>query len=285
MALLFHDEELTELMEDFYVLTGIRTALYDENCNLLISYPNGKETFCSCMRKNIEFEKKCLESDRNSFKQCMSTKKLCIYKCHAGLTEAAVPIIENDRVIGYMMFGQVTGNSNKKEIQLRLETLCREYCAPLSIYEKINKIKYRSDRQIRAAAKILDSLTEYIRLKGMVQLSKKRLIKPIEDFIDAHISEPISVERLCREFSVSRTKLYKIMGEYQAGGIASFIHRRRLEKSKLLIKNTDMSVSEIADAVGFADYNYFLRCFKREYGVSTKKYLKSVKGIDESMDI
>ena len=281
MALLFHDKELTELMEDFYILTGIRIALYDKDCNRLISYPNNKETFCLCMRKNAEFDKKCKISDKNSLEKCRDKKKLYIYKCHSGLTEAVAPIIENDNVIGYMMFGQVLGNKDKNETQIKLEELCREYHMSENTYEKIKKIKYRSDRQIRAAANILDALTEYIHLKGMVQLSGKRLIEPIERYIDEHISEPLSVEQLCREFSISRTKLYKLMSEYQNGGIASFIRRRRLEASRQLIKNADMSVAEVADAVGFSDYNYFLRCFKKEYGISTKKYLKSVKNIQQ----
>ena len=276
MALLFHDKELTELMEDFFILTGIRIALYDENCSLLISYPLSEGNFCSCMKKNPEFNRLCLKSDNASFEKCRKTKKLCVYKCHAGLTEATAPIIVNDRVIGYMMFGQVTGNKNKALFLSRLKELSRKYQALEDISEKIRKIKYRSDRQIRAAAKILDSLTEYIRLKGMVQMSGKRIIEPIENYIDAHISEPISVDDLCKEFNISRTKLYKLMGEYQKGGIASFIRHRRLEKSKQLIKDTDMSATEIADAVGFSDYNYFLRCFKKEYGISTKKYLRSI---------
>ena len=275
MTLLFHDKELTELMEDFYILTGIRIALYDENCELLISYPNNKESFCSCMKKNPKFKKQCLASDTASFEACRKTKSLCVYKCHAGLTEATAPIIENDRVIGYMMFGQVTGDKNKEQFSLKLEELAKKYDVAENISEKIRKIKYRSDRQIRAAAKILDSLTEYIHLKGMVQLSGKRIIEPIEAYIDAHISEPISVERLCREFNISRTKLYKLMGEYQKGGISAFIRHRKLEKAKQLIKNTDMSASEIAYAIGFSDYNYFLRCFKKEFGVSTKKYFKN----------
>ena len=61
------------------------------------------------------------------------------------------------------------------------------------------------------------------------------------------------------------------MKQYTSGGIASFIKQKRLKKAKLLIKTTDMKISEISAAVGFSDYNYFLRVFKKEFGVSPKK--------------
>ena len=56
MALLLESTELTALMQDFYVLTGIRIVLFDEGGCELLSYPTGEESFCSCMRKNPDFE-------------------------------------------------------------------------------------------------------------------------------------------------------------------------------------------------------------------------------------
>ena len=271
MALLLHDKELTELMDCFYVLTKIRVALYDEKCNLLVSYPDANKSLCYNWRKNPEFNKKCIESDKHSFEKCKETKKPYVYECHLGLTEASVPIIENDKVIGYMMLGQVWGNKDKTVLYSYIEAMGGRF-------DGMNeKIKYRSSKQISAAVKILEAMTEYIRLKGIVQLSGKNMIEPIEHFVDENIREPLSINMLCNEFCVSRTKLYRLMGEYYAGGVYAYIRKRRLEKSKELIKNTDMSIAEIADAVGFSDYNYFLRCFKNEYCISPKNFLKSLK--------
>lgn len=41
---------------------------------------------------------------------------------------------------------------------------------------------------------------------------------------------------------------------------------------------TDMPISDIADSVGFSDYNYFLRVFKKHYGISPKK-MKAMRKI------
>ena len=58
--------------------------------------------------------------------------------------------------------------------------------------------------------------------------------------------------------------------QYIPGGIATYIKTKRLTKAKELLQSTDMSVSEISQKVGFSDYNYFLKSFKKHYGVSTK---------------
>lgn len=275
MTLLFHDNELMELMQDFYVLSGIKIVLFDENYTELISYPLDKKTFCMHMRENGEFNKKCLISDEQACRKCHKTKALEIYKCHAGLIEAIAPITENGRILGYMMFGQVTDNSNREEFVKEIKELCKMYGVEKDLEKSIRKIKYRSDKQILAAAKILDAFTEYILLKEMVRLSGKELINKVEQYIEEHISEEITIEHLCREFNISRTRLYESMRQYMENGIAAYIKKKRLEKAKVLIKTTDMKISEISSAVGFSDYNYFLRVFKKEFGVSPKKLLKN----------
>ncbi len=271
MTLLFQDKELLELMEDCHLLTGMKIVLFDENYTELAAYPASETSFCACMRKAPEFDKKCRLSDRISFDRCRESKSLSVYKCHAGLTEATAPILENGRIIGYLLFGQVTDNKNKQEFFEEMTELCRRYAISEDLSDKIKKIKYRNMHQIRAASKVLDACTGYLQLKGMVSLSGRQSIRPIEEFIDAHLSEDLSVSRLSRELGISRTRLYEMTKPYFDGGIASLIRHKRLEKAKTLLKTRDMTVAEIAETVGFSDYNYFLRSFKAKYGLSPKK--------------
>lgn len=275
MTLLFHDKELMELMQDFYVLTGIKIVMFDENYTELISYPLDKKTFCMHMRESEEFDTHCRHCDEQACKKCSISKSLEIYTCHAGLTEAVAPIKENGKIIGYMMFGQVTENKSREAFTKQMNELRTKFGINTDLARSIQKIKYKSRKQILAAGKILDAFTEYILLKEMVQLSGEQLIKDIERYIENHISEDIPVERLCREYNIGRTRLYETIKQYTSGGIASFIRRKRLEKAKHLLKSTEMKISEISSAVGFSDYNYFLRVFKKEFGISPKKFLRS----------
>lgn len=274
MTLLLYNKEFTELLENFYTLTGIRVVLFDETYTELISYPANKVTFCNTMKKIPSFCEKCAESDRNSFERAKTTKKLAVFTCHAGLTEATVPIMEKNKIIGYMMFGQITDEKNKELVFSHLKKICSNYETSENIDGLIKKIKYKNKKQIQAASKILDSFTSYVQYKEMVYLSKKHLVDSVEEYIDKHIAEDITVDDLCREFNISRRTFYERMKPYIEGGIASFIRSKKLERAKHLLSTTDLSIAEIADASGFSDYNYFLRLFKKHFGVSPKKFLK-----------
>jgi AraC-like DNA-binding protein len=274
MALWFHETELLELMQDFYTLTGIRIILFDEHYEELFSYPQKEKTLCFCLRNNPGFDEKCRESDARAFQHCKKTGTVHIFKCHAGLSEATAPIIENGHIIGYMMFGQVSDNKNKDEFFEEMTELCRAYGVKDDMSAAIKKIKYRNDAQLRAAARILDAYVHYVQRKEIVHPSGQLLIDSIDRFLDAHIGEEISVDRICDEFNISRTRLYDIIRPYTKGGIASYIKRKRLAYAKHLLSSTSLSVSEVADAAGFSDYNYFLRIFKQTYGISCGKLRK-----------
>ena len=109
----------------------------------------------------------------------------------------------------------------------------------------------------------------------MVHLSGKQLFDEIDNYITLHLSDEITVSQLCEEFKISRTKLYEITNQYIGTGIAAFIKNKRLATAKNLIKTTDMKIPEISYSVGFSDYNYFLREFKKKYGMSSKSYRRN----------
>lgn len=259
-------------MKQFYILTGIRTVLFDDNYNEIISYPTESTSFCSHIRCIPELAEQCRQSDRESFRQCRKKKSLTVYRCHAGLIEATAPLMdEKGIIIGYVMFGQITDNKNKNLLVDSLCKLCSAYIPDSDIREKAQKIKYKSNKQILAAAKILDACTSYILHRELVKPAKKQLLDKIDKYIDEHLNEKITVEVLCNEFNISRTRLYELMGKQISGGIAAYIKQKRLTAAKELLKNTDMPISEVAYSTGFDDYSYFLRVFKKQYNISPRK--------------
>jgi len=257
-------------MRDFYTLTGMRIALFDEGYNEIFAHPDGCIPFCSHMRQNPDFYKLCRESDICSFEQCKKTHSFTMYKCHAGLIECTAPFIEIGTIIGYIMFGQV---SDSADIAWFPETMSALY-PEAEVREKISKIKIKKTNQLLAASKILETCTSYILAKEMIKPSRISLFTQIDEFISKNLSEKLNSGILCRKFNISRTRLYEVMNPYAKGGVACYIKEKRLAKAKELLKNTDMTVTEISDATGFSDYNYFLRNFKKKFGIPAKKYRK-----------
>lgn len=275
MTLQFDRCQLETLMKSFYTLAGIRFVLFDADFHEILSFPKEDCDFCKLMKSNPKTRRKCNYADRRSFGECEKKNSLILYKCHAGLVEAAIPLHENEKIIGYLMFGQITDNPDKKGLYLNTEVLGKKYGLDINeLKRSIEQIPYKSSEQIHATAKIMEACTSYIIYKELITPENDRIFVSAKAFIEDHLNEDISVDELCGELNVGRTKLYEIFKKEAKMGIGKYILYRRLHRAKKLLKTTDLSVSVVANQVGFSDYNYFSRVYKKKYGKSPKHYRK-----------
>ena len=58
---------------------------------------------------------------------------------------------------------------------------------------------------------------------------------------------------------------------------AQFLIRYRINEACSILKNSDLSISEVAVSTGFSDPLYFSRAFKKVKGISPRAYLKEVQ--------
>lgn len=267
---------LKELMRAFYVLTGIKIVIFDSNYHEILAYPETHCAFCTLMQSNEESRCKCLESNEQSFQHCRQYSELFIYHCHAGLLEATAPLIDNDIVIGYVMFGQISDCLDKNKITEHLRYVIENYNLTNQVHtDGIYQVSMKSEQQILAASQILEACTFYVLLKEMISTQRQNFMKNLNTFLIEHLSEDLSVDRLMREFHVSRNRLYDSCERYLGVGIAEHIKSLRIQEAKRLLKDTDLKIVQIADQVGFSDYNYFCRVFKKEVGIPAKQYRKN----------
>lgn len=82
----------------------------------------------------------------------------------------------------------------------------------------------------------------------------------------------LSVGALCAHFNISRSGLYQIAKTYFGKGIEQLTRELRIAKAKSILLTADYPVSEVAAMVGYNDYNYFIKVFKKETGVTPKRY-------------
>ena len=57
----------------------------------------------------------------------------------------------------------------------------------------------------------------------------------------------------------------------------AYIHAFRIEKAGILLRNTESSIAEIAESVGFDDFSYFAKVFKQHTGVTPREYRKAMR--------
>jgi two-component system response regulator YesN len=94
------------------------------------------------------------------------------------------------------------------------------------------------------------------------------------EYIEEHYKSDISIEQLSKVMNVSPTYFSNSFKKAFHVSPKQFILNKRLTESQQLLLETDMSVKEIAYAVGFENENYFSEFFAQKIGVSALKYRK-----------
>ena len=276
MLMQYDASKMHELLKSFYQLSNIRIVVFDVEFQKIAEYPQSDSVFCSAIRKNLVALKKCLESDRIACQQCKKDNKIHFYTCHTGLAEVVAPIHHGNIVIGYIMFGQILLCDDPEQYWKTVWKNCMHYGVAHDELKSAYQLKTPLDLdQMYASAKILEACVGYLRLERIVSLLEDDLPKKIDDFITENLSEQLSVDILCKKFGVNRSKLNKILNEFYGKSLGRLTTELRIERAKYLLLNSKCNVNEIASKVGFFDYNYFIKVFKKETGTTPKQFSKS----------
>lgn len=106
-------------------------------------------------------------------------------------------------------------------------------------------------------------------------VSKKRMeLTKLKEYLDEHYTEKISLDELSIHFFINKYYLTKIFKETYGTTINSYIIAKRITRAKQMLRFTDMTLEEIAIAVGMNGGNYFSRMFKKIEGISPREYRK-----------
>lgn len=112
-------------------------------------------------------------------------------------------------------------------------------------------------------------------------MNKHKLFhKPIHNF---HINkaicytchnywEPLTIERMAEYLGLNKCYFCQLFKKETGKTYSQFLNEIRIEKSKELLKNTDMSILDIALSVGYNNQNYYTMAFKKITGVTPLKY-------------
>lgn len=99
-----------------------------------------------------------------------------------------------------------------------------------------------------------------------------QFLKNIIQIIETDMEKSIDMNGLSDALAMSRTQVYRKVKALTGLSPTIYIRRIRLRKSKMLLSTTQLSISEIAYAVGFNEPAFFTRNFKEFYGKSPKEF-------------
>jgi Response regulator containing CheY-like receiver domain and AraC-type DNA-binding domain len=118
-----------------------------------------------------------------------------------------------------------------------------------------------------------EELMKHIAATEQVKDSRKsQLITDVESYLKKNYMQTLALENLSTKFFVSKYELCRKFKAEMNENLWEYIANIRISQAKLLLKNTECLISEIAEQVGYHDPTYFSNMFKKQVGLSPKQY-------------
>ena len=112
------------------------------------------------------------------------------------------------------------------------------------------------------------------KLETASSIDKEFLDKLVRIIQEKMSDSNFDVVQLADALAVSKSSLYRKLKVMTGLSPVEFVRNIRLKHASQLLKNSSVTVAEVAYACGFSNPKYFATCFKEEFGVTPKEYQK-----------
>jgi len=118
---------------------------------------------------------------------------------------------------------------------------------------------------------IFDSINNYFEPKN--EDAVHELINSVREFIHESYNQPkLSVTSISEKFNVNVSYLSRLFKKHVGIGMLDYIHKKRLEEAKELMKDHSLNIKDIAERVGYYNTITMTRAFRKYEGVTPGKF-------------
>ena len=102
-----------------------------------------------------------------------------------------------------------------------------------------------------------------------------RILRRVDEYIDVHLGETIRLDALAEIADLSPSHFSRMFKQSRGVSPGDYLLRRRVERTMELLSGTDLTLAEIALAVGFSDQSHCSRSFRKLTGICPSEYRSS----------
>jgi transcriptional regulator GlxA family with amidase domain len=99
----------------------------------------------------------------------------------------------------------------------------------------------------------------------------EKLIEAVA-FLEARIEEPFDLDACAAKLKLSRRQIERLFNRYLGVTPVRYMNDLRLQRGRALLAETDMSVTDVAIACGYASTSHFSKSFRQKYGLSPYRF-------------
>ena len=184
--------------------------------------------------------------------------------------------------IPIILLTALTGQANLLE---GLETGASDYLTKPFDFEVLN-LKIKNLLKLNKSLK--DTYSKQLKVTpGDIEIesSSEKFLKSVVTYVEENMNNVrFSVDELSNHFHMSRGTMYYKILELTGLPPVEFVRTIKLDKAAIMLEKSDLSVSQIAYATGFATPHYFTKSFKAKFNMLPREYRKKVQ-LEEEVKI
>ncbi len=201
-------------------------------------------------------------------------------QCFAGLSESVVPIRLGDKVIAYLQTGQVLLRPpTEKGFRAAMAEL-EKWKTTVDVAQlktAFFETRVLTTARYGAMLRLIWSFAQHLSLVSNELMIKQAAAEPpavtkARAFIAEHLGEELSLEQVARASGMSPFYFCKVFKAATGVTFTDYVSRARVEKTKQLLLNPNVRVSEAAYESGFQSLSQFNRVFRRVEGQAPSDY-------------
>lgn len=271
-------KDIQQTLDTFSSITGLNTVLVDINYRPLAESGNMCGDFCEAIHASQKCLDCCIESDIQSFSKVAQSGHTYIYTCPFGFYQAIVPVKYGEEIRAYLIISLVAEKQPFETWEKKTISAVRAIDPDMDItllYQHLDNVQMYDKDKLGACTDTLEIFAEYLSAKLPSKVVHKTLGEAAKAYIKNNLHKKITLAALSMSLHCSTVTLTEHFRKEFGITIMQYVLNKRMELAKDLLKNTDMSVKEIAYSCGFADVEYFSRCFRDNCGNSPAKWRNS----------
>jgi two-component system, response regulator YesN len=116
-------------------------------------------------------------------------------------------------------------------------------------------------------------------LKEPYSNSEKKVIQSVLDFIDRNFEKGVTLEEAAEHVHLNPFYLSKLFKKELNINFVNYVMERKMDKAKVLLESTDLSILNIAMELNYQESNYFSKVFKKVVGITPSDYRKEKQSL------
>lgn len=147
----------------------------------------------------------------------------------------------------------------------------------LSSRREGREVYYRASdaAQSRLLHEMIEQVMDVACPRWREEAEQVKIIREIHDHLAQHMDRRVTIEELAHRYLINPTTLKTVFKEVYGSSLAAHMKEHRMERAAALLRETDLSVAEIAGQVGYESQSKFTAAFKEQFGQLPKEYRRN----------